>query len=130
MKLPIELHKTNGIPIYVQLSEQIRLLVHQGTLKQGDPMPTVRELAIQLEINANTVARVYRQLQSDGVLSLRRGLGTFVSETKQSKPHRDLRKVEKKADELIALSRDLELSAVELFQLLEMRWKEADDAHR
>ena len=80
MSLFSEIDKGSGIPFYIQLSEQIRLLVHEGRLGAGDPLPTVRELAVELEVNANTVARVYRDLQQAGVLDLRRGVGTFVSD--------------------------------------------------
>ena len=69
--LPIELRLDNGIPLYVQLTEQIRVFVHEGVLHPKDPMPTVRGLAVQLGINANTVAKVYRKLQSDGLQSAR-----------------------------------------------------------
>ena len=130
MELHGELHKDKGIPIYVQLVEQIRFMIHRGDLAPGAAMPTVRALAVQLTINANTVARVYRLLQDEGLLNLKRGLGTFVAEKNQAKPKRDLRKIEKKADELIALSRDVGLSTVELFGLLELRWEEAGHVNR
>ena len=60
--------RTRPTPVYVQLQEQIRLLVHRGVLEPGDLMPTVRSLAVELGVNANTVTRVYRELQSQGVL--------------------------------------------------------------
>lgn len=80
MSLSVRINRKNGIPLYVQLEEQIRVLMHRGELQPGDLMPTVRELAVQLEINSNTVARVYRDLQNDGLLNLKRGIGTFVSD--------------------------------------------------
>jgi len=130
MALSVQVNKENGIPIYVQLEEQIRLLLYRGVLNPGDLMPTVRELAVQLEINSNTVARVYRDLQNDGLLSLRRGIGTFVSDDAAVKPlsGRDVGSLEKKVDALIEVSRRMNLKPVELFQLIETRWKENSDA--
>ena len=131
MSLPVQLNKENGIPLYVQLEEQIRLLAHRGELKAGDLMPTVRELAVQLEINSNTIARVYRDLQQAGLLTLRRGVGTFVSRESQIEPlsRRDLKTLEKQADALIATGLRMQLTPVELLQLIETRWKENADAH-
>ena len=80
MNFPLKIDKRSGIPIYIQLGESIRLLIREGKLKPGDDLPTVRSLAVQLGINANTVARVYRELQTDGLLRLERGIGTFVAE--------------------------------------------------
>jgi GntR family transcriptional regulator len=129
MDLPIQLQKDSGIPLYIQLEQQLRLLVKQGHLRAGELMPTVRELAVTLEINSNTVARVYRDLQRDGWLVLRRGVGTFVSEQVTAYPlaKRDQRGLEHKVRELITLARQLGISPVELFQLIETRWKEDSD---
>ncbi len=131
MLLPVQLNKENGIPLYVQLEEQIRLLVHRGKLEAGDLMPTVRELAVQLEINSNTVARVYRDLQQEGLLTLRRGVGTFVSTETHIEPlsRQDLKILEKQADALIATGLRMQLTPVELLQLIETRWKENADVH-
>ena len=65
-------------PIYAQLDRSIRAAIATGTLEPGAQLPTVRQLAVDLSINANTVARVYAQLEKDGVLETRRGVGTFV----------------------------------------------------
>ena len=75
---PLQDRSRSPLPVYVQLAEQIRLLVRRGALTAGDPLPTVRELAVALSLNANTVTRVYRDLQQEGLLRLERGLGTFV----------------------------------------------------
>lgn len=124
--LPLELDKENRIPYYLQLGEQIRLLVHNGTLAPGDALPTVRALAVQLKINANTVARVYRDLQEAGVLELRRGIGTFVSDTC---PNRlvakvDLQQLREHAQALVGLAKQNGIRSVELQQLIQRIWKE------
>src|SRR6476661_7518408 len=65
-------------PIYAQLDRSIRAAIATGVLEPGAQLPTVRQLAVDLSVNANTVARVYAQLEKDGVLETRRGVGTFV----------------------------------------------------
>lgn len=69
-----------AMPIYAQLERSIRFAIGTGKLRIGDQLPTVRQLAVELSINANTVARVYAQLERDGILETRRGVGTFIKE--------------------------------------------------
>jgi len=71
----------NGIPIYIQLREQILALIGRGLLKPGAQMPTMRQVAVALKIDLNTVQRAYAELEREGVLSKQRGVGTFVTET-------------------------------------------------
>ena len=66
-------------PIYAQLERALRASIASGRLRPGDQLPTVRQLAVDLSVNANTVARVYAELERDGVLETRRGVGSFVS---------------------------------------------------
>lgn len=129
MTLPVRLNKESGIPFYMQLEEQIRLLIHNGTIARGELMPTVRALAVELSINSNTVSRIYRDLQSEGVLVLKRGIGTFVSDDVDIEPlsRSDRKSLEKKVDSLIVSARRIDMSADELFQLIETRWKEKPD---
>ena len=68
-------------PIYAQLDRGFRAAIAAGRLSPGDQLPTVRELAVELKINANTVARVYAELERAGVLETRRGVGSFVAAT-------------------------------------------------
>ena len=128
MELPVEIEKESGIPIYVQLSEQIRLLIRRGALGPGDAMPTVRALAVDLEINANTVARVYRELQRDGLLRLKRGVGSFVDRPRgvEAISPRDFRAITGRAEKLVESARKAGLTAGEVVQLIETVWKETD----
>ena len=71
----------NGIPIYVQLREQILAMVGRGALKPGAQIPTMRQVAVALKIDLNTVQRAYAELEREGVLSKQRGVGTFVTDT-------------------------------------------------
>jgi GntR family transcriptional regulator len=66
-------------PLYHQLERSIRFAIATGKLAIGDQLPTVRQLAVDLRINANTVAKVYAELERDGVVETRRGVGTFVA---------------------------------------------------
>jgi GntR family transcriptional regulator len=65
-------------PLYAQLERAIRFAIATGRLNVGDQLPTVRQLAVNLRINANTVAKVYAELERTGVVETRRGVGTFV----------------------------------------------------
>ena len=70
-------------PIYAQLDRALRAAIATGRLTPGDQLPTVRQLAVALRINANTVAKVYTHLERDGALGTRRGVGTFVLDAPQ-----------------------------------------------
>ena len=67
-------------PIYVQIMDQVRQMVAAGELKQGDQLPTVRQLATELRVNFNTVARAYRMLDEAGLISTQHGRGTYIWE--------------------------------------------------
>ena len=67
-------------PLHAQLERSIRVAVAARRLKPGDQLPTVRQLAVALRINANTVAKVYSQLERSGALETRRGVGTFIAD--------------------------------------------------
>lgn len=77
-------------PIYAQLERGLRAGIATGKLRPGEQLPTVRQLAVELKVNANTVARVYAELERAGVLETRRGVGSFVSATPaQAHPPRE-----------------------------------------
>lgn len=72
---------SSGVPIYVQLKDEIRYKVAAGLYPPGMQLPTVRQLAVSLRINPNTVSRVYSELEREGILATRQGKGTFVRES-------------------------------------------------
>jgi GntR family transcriptional regulator len=80
MTLNIQIDFRSGTPIYIQIMEQIRNLVVNGDLKVGDQLPTVRQLATDLRINFNTVARAYRMLDEARLISTQQGRGTYIWE--------------------------------------------------
>jgi GntR family transcriptional regulator len=75
----LRIDTTDGTPIYLQIVDQIKRGVAVGRIKPEDPLPSVRQLALDLTINPNTVARAYLELEHDGVIYKRQGQGTFVS---------------------------------------------------
>ncbi len=77
--MQIRLDPTSRDPIYSQLVEQVERLVAGGELSDGDKLPSVRELALRLRINPNTVARAYGELETNGVVVRQRGRGVFVT---------------------------------------------------
>jgi GntR family transcriptional regulator len=74
-----------GVPIYLQLMEQVKHAVETGALQPGDQLPGIRPLAEELVINPNTVAKAYRELEHEGVIELRHGAGAFVSANARGK---------------------------------------------
>ena len=77
----IHIDKNSRVPIYDQIKEQIKGLIHAGQIKTGDQLPTIRELSVALSVNFNTVALAYRDLVNEGVIITERGKGTFVAGT-------------------------------------------------
>jgi GntR family transcriptional regulator len=80
--MKIKIDSKSSVPIYYQIYDQIKHLVAIGDLKEGQKVPTIRELAVDLEINPNTVAKSYLELQHENVLDTIQGVGTFVKGTK------------------------------------------------
>ncbi len=72
----------SGVPFYRQIIEQVKFAIARGVLRPGDRLPTVRQLAVDLSINPNTVIRAYRELEIEGVLETQQGSGTFVGNQK------------------------------------------------
>ena len=79
----LDLH--TGVPVYRQLIDQVRAGIASGSLTAGDQLPTVRQLAVDLAINPNTVMRAYRELELGGLLETQQGTGTFISNKKPEK---------------------------------------------
>ncbi len=75
----INIDPSSGLPIYLQIAQQIKTAVAMGRLQPEEPLPSVRQLAVELAVNPNTVARAYLDLEIEGVIYKRQGAGTFVS---------------------------------------------------
>jgi GntR family transcriptional regulator len=74
----IQIDARDSTPIYAQIERALRAAIASGRIATGEQLPTVRQLAVDLQVNANTVARVYTDLERQGVLETRRGVGSFV----------------------------------------------------
>jgi GntR family transcriptional regulator len=112
----------DGTPIYQQIVEQMKYLVAGGRLKPGDPVPPIRLLAEQLRINPNTVARAYLELEREGMVTMRQGLGTTVAEVKSLLPRREkLKLLAAPADALLTDARHLNIELDEVIELLRSR---------
>src|ERR1041385_5181169 len=88
----VKIESSTGVPITRQIADQIRAACASGTLKPGERLPSVRELARQLTVNQNTVLRVYERLAAEGLLERRHGDGTYVADDLPSgglREHRD-----------------------------------------
>lgn len=89
MSLFVRPNPSSGVPIYLQLMEQVKHAIETGALRSGDQLPGIRPLAEELVINSNTVAKAYRELEHEGIVELRQGSGAFVSPNARTKRHAD-----------------------------------------
>ena len=118
----------SATPIYDQIITQVRLRVASGMLSRGDALPSVRQLAVELRINPNTVARAYRDLEAEGVVETRRGQGTFVAETpRRLSPSARRRALEPAALKLAAEAHALGLTQDETTELVADAWQRLSD---
>ena len=88
MPVVLTIDPRSGVPIYLQLIEQVKRSVGLGILQSGEQLPTVKQLALDLTINPNTVARAYRDLERDGVIATAAGRGSFVRADGQAESSR------------------------------------------
>src|ERR1700682_6242229 len=99
----LKLDLCSGVPVYRQIIDQVLGGISAGSLKAGDQLPTVRQLAVDLAINPNTVVRAYRELEIREVLATQQGTGTFITEKKpQASELERRRRVSQLAGELLA----------------------------
>jgi GntR family transcriptional regulator len=89
--IAFHLETRSGVPTYLQLVQQVRQAVRLGILQPGDQLPTVKEVVEALTINPNTVLRAYRELDLEGIVEGRRGVGTFVASVPEPVPPDDLK---------------------------------------
>ena len=80
MDISFQIDQKSGIPIYIQIMDQVKHLLATGALQPGQQLPTIRELAVNLTINLHTVAHAYAELEREGFLTIQRGRGTFITD--------------------------------------------------
>jgi len=107
-----------GVPLYVQLMEQIKHAVETGALREGDQLPTIRKAAEDLVMNPNTVVRAYRELEHEGIVELRHGSGAFIKESAGGRA-RLVRKAQAILEPALARIVPLGLSEEELRRIFE-----------
>jgi GntR family transcriptional regulator len=119
------------VPIYRQIIDQVKYQVATGVLKQGDKVPSVRELASKLAVNQNTVLKVYNELCRENVLKIERGDGTYVSSNKQNIPAADRKKaVANVLREAVVQAIQLDVSLEQARELLEKEYEAIKSAKK
>jgi GntR family transcriptional regulator len=112
---------TLGVPIYLQLMEQVKHAVETGAMRPGEQLPGIRPLAEALVINPNTVAKAYRELEHEGIIELRQGTGAFIAMNVRGRKAstETLRTAQRIVGETIDRLRDSGLSSEEIRRLVE-----------
>lgn len=120
--MEIHISLNDGVPIYQQIVTQVRYLVAAGTLKPGMELPTIRALAEQVQVNPNTVARAYRELEQEGTVEKRSTKGTFVAEAvpRLTARHRESA-IAERIDQMLAEATQLGLSLDRVMEILRSR---------
>jgi GntR family transcriptional regulator len=112
----------DGVPIYLQIANQVKYQVASGRLAPGNEIPPIRVLAHQLLVNPNTVARAYMELEREGVVEKRHGSGTYISANGSPLAHKERLKIlTDRVDALLAEARHLEIDSQELQRLIKER---------
>jgi GntR family transcriptional regulator len=112
----------DGVPIYLQIANQVKYLVATGRLAAGDEVTPIRVLAHQLLVNPNTVARAYLELEREGVVQKRHGSGTYISDTGSPLARKERQRIiSERVDALLAEARHLEVEPQELLRLIKER---------
>lgn len=121
---PVQIHisSSDGVPIYLQIVNQVKYLVASGRLAPGEELPPIRVLAEELLVNPNTVARAYRELEIAGVVTKRRTAGTYVSDAPSPLDRRErMRILGERVDALLAEARQMDVDTGELLALIRRR---------
>jgi GntR family transcriptional regulator len=120
--MDIHISPHDGVPIYLQIVNQVKYLVAAGRLSAGEELPAIRVLAERLQVNPNTVARAYRELEIAGVVEKRRTAGTFVSDAGSPLARRERLKIlTERIDALLAEARQLGIRTDDVIDLLRQR---------
>jgi GntR family transcriptional regulator len=129
--MQLRISDRDGVPIYVQLIRQIKYLVSTGQLAADEQLPPVRKLAEQLLVNPNTVARAYRELESEGLLTIRQGAGAFVAEGGSPLARRERQRIlTERIDMLLAEARQMKVDLDALIALVRQRSVHIEESSR
>ncbi len=120
--MQLHLSPNDGVPIYLQIVNQVKYLIAAGRLEPGEELPPIRVLAEQLVINPNTVARAYRELEVAGLVTKRRTAGTYVSDAGSPLARRERVKIlTERIDALLAEARQLGVDLEQILELIQQR---------
>jgi GntR family transcriptional regulator len=120
--MQIRISTADGVPIYLQIVNQVKYLVASGRLAAGEELPPIRVLAERLVVNPNTVARAYRELESAGIVEKRRTAGTYVSDQGSPLARRErLKIITDRIDALLAEARQMDITFEEVVKMAERR---------
>ncbi len=120
--MQIHISPQDGVPIYLQIVNQVKYLVASGRLAPGEELPPIRVLAEQLVVNPNTVARAYRELEGAGVVCKRRTAGTYVSDAGSPLARRERLKIlTQRIDALLAEARQMGVDTDKVVALIRQR---------
>jgi GntR family transcriptional regulator len=120
--MQIHISPSDGLPIYLQIVNQVKYLVASGRLAAGEELPPIRTLAQELVINPNTVARAYRELELAGIVEKRRTAGTYVSGTGSPLARRErVRILTQRIDALLAEARQMNIDVDAVIELMRQR---------
>ena len=118
----IHISPRDGVPIYLQIVNQVKYLVAAGRLAPGEELPPIRALAEELTVNPNTVARAYRELELAGLVEKRRTAGTYISDGGSPLARRErMRILGERIDLLLAEARQMNVTTDEIVQLVRQR---------
>ena len=130
-RAPFRLDSSSGVPFYRQIIDQVLLAVADGRLSPGAQLPTVRQLAVDLSVNLNTVAKAYREMEIRGIVDTQQGTGTFVATRRAERRTGERRKaLEGLVDRFVSLAASSGFSLDELAEAVTDRAEKSDRAER
>ena len=127
----LQLNFKSGMPIYLQIVDQVKAAASSGALKPGEALPSIRPLAEELRVNRNTIAKAYSELENQGVIETLPGRGCFLKEN-QSILRKDARRklLTEEIDRAIVQAHHLQISQIEFLKLIDERLDALDNKRR
>lgn len=123
----LHIDPSSGTPIYRQIVDQVRQAVASGVLRAGERLPSVREMAVDLAVNPNTIAKAYQELERDGAIVTPRGKGSFVADKPPDLDEAErLQQLAEAADRLVAEAYRLRIDPATVLAVLQERLAEAE----
>lgn len=118
---------SSGTPIYRQIADQVRQAVASGVMRAGDRLPSVREMALELAVNPNTIAKAYQDLEREGVIETPRGRGSFIADREQALPGAEReRQFAEALERVVADAYRLRIDAEKAVAMFRERLREAE----